>query len=460
VSTFWWILLPAGAVGLALLVMLAIVYRSLRELRRAADRLAQGDFNQRIGVKGPLQLRGLAERLNQMAGQLQSRLATVVQQRNELGAVLSSMSEGVVAIDTDEQIISLNRAAAELLSLSPTWAIGRPIQEALRNSALQQFIARSLKQNAALQEEITLRPTTDQQHNQRHMQAQSAILRDARGRRFGAVIVLHDVTRIRRLELVRREFVANVSHEIKTPVSAIRAAVETLEDEDMHDPEQTKRILGIVGRQSQRLGQIVDDLLSLARIEQQEQGLGQELQVEPVAPVLRAAVETCQSKAEQTATAVAVDCPSDLRAPMNRALLEQALVNLIDNAIKYSDQQTTVHVLGRAEEDEVVLAVKDQGRGIEPEHLPRVFERFYRTDKARSRAMGGTGLGLSIVKHVAEAQGGRVSVDSTPGGGSEFRIHLSAAGKPSPQPDGQAGEDAGDTVAGRPAPGGEADTDA
>jgi len=433
-TAIWVALLFAAAVGIALLVVLASIYRSLRELGRAADRLAQGDFDHRIGVKGPLQLRGLAQRLNQMAGQLQSRLSTVVQQRNELGAVLSSMNEGVVAIDLEERIISLNRAAAALLNLAPTWAIGRPIQEALRNSALQSFIGRTLTENTALQEEITMRPSGENGDGERHMQAQSAILRDAAGRRFGAVIVLHDVTRLRRLELIRREFVANVSHEIKTPVSAIRAAVETLQDGDEHDPQQTKQILGIVGRQSERLGRIVEDLLSLARIEQREQSLSQELVDEPVEPMLRAASETCQANAQQKEISLSVDCPSELRARMNRPLVEQAVVNLIDNAVKYSPAGTGVGVSAAARESEVVITIADEGRGIEPEHLPRVFERFYRTDKARSRAMGGTGLGLSIVKHVAEAQGGRVSVDSTPGRGSAFRIHLTRAAHTSAEP--------------------------
>jgi two-component system phosphate regulon sensor histidine kinase PhoR len=426
-TAIWVALIFASIVGVALFVLSVIVFRSLRELGRAADHLAQGDFNHGINVKGPLPVRGLAGRLNEMAGQLQSRLATVVQQRNELGAVLSSMSEGVVAIDLEERIISLNRAAAQLLSLAPTWAIGRPIHEALRNSALQSFVGRTLTENAPLQQEITLRPSSGTGDEARYVQAVSAVLRDAAGRGFGVVVVLHEVTQLRRLELIRREFVANVSHEIKTPVSAIRAATETLQNGQEHDPEQVKRILGIVGRQSERLGQIVEDLLSLARIEQREQQMTQELGNEPLLPVLRAATETCQAKAEQKQISLSVDCSQALRAHIDRPLLEQAVVNLIDNAVKYSPSGTTVQIRGWAGEAESVIAVTDQGRGIEPEHLPRVFERFYRTDKARSRAVGGTGLGLSIVKHVAEVQGGRVSVDSNPGRGSEFRIHLARA---------------------------------
>jgi two-component system phosphate regulon sensor histidine kinase PhoR len=427
-QTVAWVLLVLAAItGVAALVALAIVYRALRELGRAADELAEGNLHQRVGVEGPLQLRGLGERLNQVAGQLQERLATVVQQRNELGAVLSSMVEGVVAVDVDDRIMSLNRAAAELLELSPEWAIGRPVQEAIRNRAIQNFVGRTLHENANLQEEVTVRSGSMRQPDERHFQAQSAILRDAGGERLGAVIVLHDVTRLRRLELVRRDFVANVSHEIKTPVSAIRAAVETLRDEPGAEAEQTEQILSIIDRQSHRLGAIVDDLLSLARIEQNEDSIFEQLAAEPVRPVLEAAVETCQAKADEKQVTVEVDCEQTLRGWMNRPLLEQAVVNLVDNAVKYSPDRTTVRAQGRLEEAEVVVSVIDQGRGIEPAHLPRVFERFYRTDKARSRAMGGTGLGLSIVKHVAEAQGGRVSVDSSPGYGSAFHIFLRAA---------------------------------
>ena len=429
-----WLLAVTLAAGGGLLGLLLWVSRSIRELRRAADRLAKGDLSERVHVGGPLQITELAESLNRMAGQLQDRLATVSQQRNELTAVLSSMVEGVIAVDSEEGVLSLNPAAAEMLRLDATRAIGRPIQEVVRNPALQQFVTETLSDATPWQRDTVIRLTgvrggegNGQAYSSaadRHLQAQSAVLRDGGGRRLGAVVVLHDVTDIRRLEQIRSDFVANVSHEIRTPVSAIKAAIETLIDDQPEDPADVARFLQIGSRQADRLSAIVEDLLSLARIEQDAERIVDELEAEPVVNVINAAIETCDANAKEKSIEVQVDCDGGLRAMMQSAMLEQAVINLVDNAIKYSPESTHVHVSAELESGEVVLRVTDEGRGIEPDHLPRIFERFYRTDKARSRQMGGTGLGLSIVKHTAEAHGGRVSVESFPGTGSVFAIHL------------------------------------
>ncbi|QDU72072.1 HAMP domain-containing sensor histidine kinase [Mucisphaera calidilacus] len=416
----------AIAILLAVIVVVVIyqVARAIREFRRAAIRLASGDLSKPVRATGTLRLAGLAETLDEMASQLQGRLSDVVQQRNELGAVLSSMREGVMAIDLDERVLSLNRAAAELLRLSPEQTIGRPIQEVIRNAALQKFVTQTLRDGAADEAEMNLRVGTSDGGTRRYFQIQSGMLRDARGERLGAVIVLHDVTQVRRLERIRREFVANVSHEVKTPVSAIKAASETLIEDPDIAPEGRQRFLRIVARQASRLEAIVEDLLSLARIEQQRGEVQAELEGQRVLPVIQAAVETLHTRARSRSVAVRVEDHDELQARINPALLEQAVVNLIDNAIKYGPEGSEVSIRVTSDHDEVVIAVSDQGRGIEPEHLPRIFERFYRTDRSRSRELGGTGLGLSIVKHVAEAHGGRVSVDSVPDEGCTFRIHL------------------------------------
>lgn len=425
-ALLWTLVVLLAALGIAVLAASVAISRAIGRLQAAADRFAQGDFSQRVDVSGPLQVSSLATSLNEMAAQLEDRLSTVVQQRNELGAVLSSMVEGVLAIDLDERIISLNRAAAKLLRLDPSLAIGRSIQEAIRNVALQAFVSKTLRENAPSDSEFSLRVADEPR--ERFLQAQSAILRDASGQRIGAVIVLHDVTRLRRLERVRQEFVGNVSHEVKTPVAAVKAAVETLLNGDTHDPETTQRFLKMISRQADRLATLVEDLLSLARIEQEAGQIFAELEAGPVRAVLVGALETCQVNADAKQMSLTMRCDPALRARMNAPLLEQAVVNLVDNAVKYSPAGTDVEIVAEAEGDEVVVRVADHGRGIEPEHLPRIFERFYRTDKARSRELGGTGLGLSIVKHVAQAHGGRVSVDSFPGSGSVFRIHLQPAG--------------------------------
>ncbi|MEM6333555.1 MAG: ATP-binding protein [Planctomycetota bacterium] len=434
-ETTIYVTVACGVIALLMVIAGAAQVRTRRAIDRvgrAAGRLARGDLSQRVPETGPSPVRSLARMLNQMARQLQDRLSTVVRQRNELGAVLSSMVEGVVAIDNDERIISLNAAAATLLRLDPANCIGRSIQEVIRNTALQKLVAETLESNDAVQSELTLRSHRDSDPaggSETHIQAQSALLRGEAGERLGAVLVLHDVTKVRRLESVRRDFVANVSHEVKTPVAAIKAAIETLIDSPEIDDAPRDRFRSIIARQANRLDSIVEDLLSLARLEQ-EQGVRSDLEPSPVEPILRSTVESCMARANEKTTSVAVECDPDLRAWTHPMLIEQALVNLVDNAIKYSPAETTVRVVGERVEDEVVIKVIDQGRGIEPEHLPRLFERFYRTDRARSREMGGTGLGLSIVKHVAEAHGGHVGVDSVPGNGSTFRLHLRLATEP------------------------------
>lgn len=258
------------------------------------------------------------------------------------------------------------------------------------------------------------------------IEAQTATLLDGDQRTIGALVVLHDVTQLRRLEAVRSEFVANVSHEVKTPVAAIKAAVETLlDDRDGTMPDEDReKFERMIARQADRLEAIVEDLLALARIEQERDGTPEKMEPDWVSPVLSAAIDTCSPKASERDIKVTLACPPSLLAFMTSNLIEQAVVNLIDNAIKYSDAGTTVNVTGRDEAGHAVIEVSDQGRGIDRQHLPRVFERFYRTDRSRSRAMGGTGLGLSIVKHIAAAHGGRVGVESQVGVGSTFRLYL------------------------------------
>jgi two-component system phosphate regulon sensor histidine kinase PhoR len=220
--------------------------------------------------------------------------------------------------------------------------------------------------------------------------------------------------------------VANVSHELRTPITSIKGFVETLLHESLEDRENSLRFLQIVLKQVNRLDEIIQDLLTLSRVERGAEEQTIELAPEPLAGVLHSAVEMCEKKAAEKHIAVSVVCPDDLMAPVNGPLLEQAVMNLVDNAIKYSEPQSTVRVVGSGQAGEVVLRVQDEGCGIEAKHLPRLFERFYRVDRARSRELGGTGLGLAIVKHIVAAHKGLVSVESTVGRGSTFTIRLPA----------------------------------
>lgn len=450
------VLLGAVVVLVGLLTVMILRYRKwLSQIGDAATQLAKGDFSKPIKTTGPPPVAALADMLNHMAQQLDDRLSEVVRQRNELGTILSSMDEGVIAVDSELRVISLNRSAASLLQLDPALTIDRPIDQAIIDPELRRYVRQPLETGVGVQGEVTLtRPANNPpkwvyealksnpqerskkgntkpvvQH-ERIIEATSAILRDAAGRRMGVVLVLHDVSELRRLESIRQDFVANVSHEIRTPISAIKAAAETLSDDLEYEPDSppepamVRNILGIITRQAERLNAIVEDLLSLARIEQGKREESIEMEPSPLSPVIAAAVETCQANADEKGISIRVHCETGLMARMNRTMIEQAVINLIDNAVKYSPEGSKVDVDARQDSAEVAITVRDEGRGIEPEHLPRLFERFYRTDRARSRQMGGTGLGLSIVKHIAEAHGGRVNVDSRPGQGSTFVLTI------------------------------------
>ena len=364
----------------------------------------------------------LAGAIETLRGQLVERSLTIGRQGTQQEAVLGSMIEGVLAVDASQRIVSINRAAADLLGLDPATVLGRPIQEVVRNADLRQFALQAIDCRETVEDDLVLRAARD-----RTLRVRGTPLNDPSGE-GGAVIVLNDITDIRHLENVRRDFVANVSHELKTPVASIKGFVETLLEGRVDDPADRRRFLEIIGRQSDRLGTIIDDLLALSRIEQAE-GMGDlPLEHVPVADVLAAVVAECGPRADERSITIEVDSPPRLGAEVNAPLLEQALINLVDNALKYSEPGGRVVVAVAPTVDGMLeWIVRDQGSGIGAEHLPRLFERFYRVDKGRSRRLGGTGLGLSIVKHIVQAHGGTVAVESTPGVGSTFRVLLPAS---------------------------------
>jgi two-component system phosphate regulon sensor histidine kinase PhoR len=407
---------------LAALVSLLVsgrINRPLQQMKRGAERFASGDLDYRLVVPDTEETGVLAESMNEMAAQLDARIRLVTSQRNELEAVLSGMIEAVIVVDTEGGILRTNRAAELLFHLDPETARGGSIQEVVLNADLNRFVGRTLDSVVPVEDEILLH-----RGKETFLQAHGTTLADERGKVMGALVVMNDVTRLKRLERIRSDFVANVSHELKTPITSIRGFVETLRDGALDDRQNAARFLDIIGRQAERLNAIIEDLLSLSRIEQ-EADTGQiGLEMGRVFMVLRAAAATCSRKAAEKGVAIDVEGDAEIEAPMNAALLEQALVNLVDNAIKYSEPGSRIRVGAGRRNGEVVIEVVDSGCGIATEHLGRLFERFYRVDKARSRENGGTGLGLAIVKHIAAAHRGRATVTSTLGKGSTFRIHL------------------------------------
>ena len=418
----------AGAFILTFLVSRNIS-RPLEEMTRGAELYARGDFSRRMLLNtkttASREIASLATAMDQMADQLDDTINTIISQRNQLETVFSSMVEAVIAVDREERIISINEATAQLFKIERQGTQGKLIQEVIRNTALQEQIERILATGRPFEDEIILESSTN---GGTYLHTNVVPLHGGGSETIGALIVLNDVTRLRQLENMRSEFVANVSHELRTPITSIRGYVETLLDGALDEREDAEKFLEIVLRQSEQLEEIIDDLLALSRIEREAKDSQIDFEQLPLRSILEEAVEVCRPKANDRNITIRLDCPEDLLMELNPTLLEQAVVNLLHNGITYSEAGQEVAVTAAmvevAGKKKVQISIKDSGIGIAEEHLPRLFERFYRSDRARSRKEGGTGLGLAIVKHIVQAHGGQVEVDSTLGEGSTFNIIL------------------------------------
>ncbi len=395
------------------------ITRPIERMKQSASQFAEGNFQYKLHVTENVEMAELARVMNYMAAQLEDRIQTVISQRNEIEAILSSMVEGVMALDNDERILKLNQAAADMLNVRLSGVMGKSIQEAIRNQGLHKFIKHSLMEEIKREEDLAMH-----RNGGRILNIRSTRLLDSEKRGIGVLLVLNDVTRLRWLETIRKEFAANVSHEIKTPLTAIKGSVETLKQGALEDREEANRFLSIVEKHVDRLTAIIDDLLYLSRIEKEDELRNLNPEKHVIVDILNGAAQVCRIEAEARKISIEIDCDPDISVPVDPLMMEQALVNLIDNAVKYSKEGSKVVLEAEITDHEALIHVHDWGIGVSEEHLPRLFERFYRVDKARSRKMGGTGLGLAIVKHIVRAHQGRIDVDSTPGKGSVFTIHL------------------------------------
>ncbi|MBT3923840.1 MAG: HAMP domain-containing protein [Nitrospina sp.] len=405
--------------GISLMVSRRIS-RPIEKMKSAAESISKGDWSDEISVQSDsLEISALADALNQMVTQLDKRIHTITAQRNEREAVLSSMVEGVLAVDAEEKLISMNHAAAKLIGVDPKQAEGRSVQEVVRNPTLLKFVQQTLQGRENAETDLAIG-----NENEKYLQAHGAVLHDSLGEAVGAVIVLNDITRIRRLETVRRDFVANVSHELKTPITLIKGFVETLQQGALQNKEEAERFLQIMAKQVDRLNAIIEDLLTLSRLEQNSENSEMAFENTGLKNLLESVIRDCEWKASDNSASIHLICDEDLLAPVNPPLMSQAVINLVDNALKYSGPDKQIEIKVSKNKTEVIIEVMDHGCGIDSAHLPRLFERFYRVDEARSRKLGGTGLGLAIVKHIAQAHGGKVSAQSRLGKGSQFSIHL------------------------------------
>ncbi len=420
-------LLVAIAAAIASFFVSRKITLSVNSMKLGARKFSAGDFGGTIAPVGCTEIDELAESLNEMSFRLHTTIDTLTEQRNQIEAVLSSMSEGVIALDNSQRIIAINQAAVSLFGLPSRPENGTWIGTVIRNAKINDFIERLIKDGSQQEEEILL--TADHEHGEgsdKLLQLRGNVLRDADYNTIGVLMVINDITRIKKLETMKGDFVANVSHELRTPLTSVKGFVETLLSGEVDDKEETRRFLQIINRQVERLSTIVEDLLTLSRIEQETKAQGPQLQLTCIRSLIASVVETCSIKAAAKSIHINTVCDENLHAMVEPALIEQALINLVDNAVNYSQPSGNIEIRAGTDDknQELFFEVSDNGPGIAPEHHERIFERFYRVDKARSRKLGGTGLGLSIVKHVAMVHNGRVSVKSEPGKGSTFYIYV------------------------------------
>ena len=413
--------------GIGIVTLMALIFgfilarhfiRPLLEMTRMAEAMAAGDFSQRLKIRRRDEIGRLAQAFNQMAEKSLDRIETINTDRAKLNAILSGMVEGVVAVDRDEKIVHMNQAAATLLRADGLKSLGRPIWEVTRLHDLCNVLNDACKSDGEIKKSMNISYGVHEQVVEMH----AVPLKNGSHETVGAMVVLLDVSELRHLETVRRDFVINASHELKTPITAIRALVETMIDDAENMPEETRRsFLNKISNQSLRLSAIVVDLMALSRFELQPEQVSQS--VVDLGQVVKCLVQGLKlAAAEKSLTLEYIEANEPLEIVSDEETLGQAISNLLDNAIKYTPQGG--HVTARLYEmgKEAVIEVEDTGIGIEPQDKERIFERFYRVDKARSRELGGTGLGLAIVRHIVMAHQGRIEVESRPGSGSTFRL--------------------------------------
>jgi two-component system phosphate regulon sensor histidine kinase PhoR len=392
----------------------------LRELTEGAKEIAAGAYGHKVYAAGTDEIGTLASAFNHMSDQLVAQFTQLEEDRQQLRTVLGGMVEGVIALDAEERILFANDCAADLLELGPQAAAGRKLWEVVRQRPLQEVVQRALDRPEPCRQELSWNGAAT-----RSLTVHAARLPGPPPR--GVVLVLHDTSELRRLERLRQDFVANVSHELKTPLAVIKACVETLMEGAMDDREHRGRFLEQLAEQADRLHALILDLLSLARIESGTEVF--ELESVELGPAVAACLERHRARADAKGQLLEAQPPQgpgdlDLAAWADTEAVGQILDNLVDNAVKYTPTGGSIRVRWQSAGDQVCLEVEDTGIGIPEQDLPRIFERFYRVDKARSRELGGTGLGLSIVKHLVQAMQGTIRASSRPGEGTCFTIQL------------------------------------
>jgi len=420
------VLMGAAASAFVALVLGFFLVRHLilpiTDMAVVVGSMAGGNYSRRIPVSRRDEIGALAMAFNRLAESSQERVETTATDRNRLQAILAGIVEGVIAVDDRERVVHMNDAAGRILGVSPEESRNKPVWETVRIKDFCETITRTMRAKRVEKAELRFQASP----NERVVEMNASPLTGEDRMVSGAVAVLHDVSELKKLERVRRDFIANVSHELKTPITAVRGLIETVIDDKEMNGNQREQFLEKIKNQSERLSSIVTDLLTLSRIESQAGAL--EVDLIDLCGVVSTSVNSLLSTAEAGKKSIISELSDKpVKVMGDREALGEVVSNLLVNALKYSPENGEVRIILTCNDRHAVLEVRDNGIGIEPRHLDRIFERFYRVDKARSREVGGTGLGLAIVRHIAIAHGGKVDVESAPGKGSVFRVTLPLA---------------------------------
>jgi len=427
-SLIWQYCLLGILAGLLLTMLLAFrfasnISRPVKELTYASKEIADGNYSKRADVRSKDELGQLAATFNEMAEKLDKTVTDLKDKNMKFDAILNSMTNCLVSVDHKMRIILINSIAARFFGIENQPAddsiLGRPFIEIIRNHQLNEIMQQTISGNSSSVNEITISMRDEGIYRVYASPIRSS---DGSAGNSGAIMTIHDVTAIKKLERIRSEFVSNVTHELKTPLTSIRGFIETLKIGAVKDPEVAARFLDIIDIEAERLTMLINDILQLSEIENKKSDIN--ISTHNLKDVIDEVISILKGSAGQKNVRLIVDAEPDIIIQANRDRIKQMLINLIDNAINYNVENGSVCIKAAKTEGRLVIIVADTGIGIDTEHLPRIFERFYRVDKGRSRNMGGTGLGLSIVKHIVNLYDGDITVESEPGKGTEFIVQL------------------------------------
>jgi len=409
--------------GLSTVIISRRLSLTMKSVQEVAGEFAGGNFDVELDVVGSKEAISLTRSINTMGRQLQDKISTITYQKNELQGILNSLREPVFLLNHRLEVQEMNPAAMHMLDMDDNFNyLGKGFLQVMRSIETCELVEKTVKTGIPQESIIHF------QDKDVYLQIYASFLYQDDDVPPTILLVMNDITGIKKLEEMRKDFVANVSHELKTPVTSIMGYVETLKDGALNFPDKAAEFLNVILRQTRNLNDLIDDLLTLSRVEDGRRRFHKEKF--PLADLFSSAVSVCQHKAEDKKIAVNVICEPSTMVLAHHVLMEQAVTNLIENAVKYSLPDKVITLKGYQKGNDVCINVEDQGFGIPEKDLDRIFERFYRVDKARSREMGGTGLGLAIVKHIVQIHGGTVSVESQEGQGCTFTITLPGEDSP------------------------------